>query len=165
MQRQPYLNGTCQFLDSNPDSSVCFSREGNLLVRLSIASENTGQASQLLKLRSTSDGAESLISQIGETWAAPLAVNQSYRLDWAEPLVGSLYFEVFPLEQNASVTLRIGVSNATGQIQVETANQSLQLGQQLPSSPRASAAAYDVSSGTLSLLLLGASSTQTQVCT
>ena len=159
----PYLNGTCNSLGSLPESAVCSSSAGTQIIRLAITSEDPQRENQILTVASISTGARNSIPRIGNSWAAPIAVNQSYRLDWTEPELNTLSLEVFPLAPPASIVLDLGISNTMGQIQVDTASQSLQLGQQLPSSPEASAAAYDASNRTLSLLFVGTASSQPQV--
>ena len=152
-------------MDALPQSTVCPSTQGSQLVRLAITSKDLQQGSGTLTLTSVTNGAASSIPRIGNTWAAPVAVNQTYRLEWTGSQLHFFYLEVFPLAPSASVTLEVGVSNTTDQIQVETADQSLQLGQHFPASPEASAATYDANRRTLSLLLFGSSRNQTQVCT
>ena len=127
-------------------------------------SKDPQQGIQNLTMASISSGSTDSIPRVGNSWATPIAVNKSYRLDLAGPQFESLTFEVFDLASTASVILVVSLSNTAEQIQVQTADQSLQLGQQLPSNPEASAAAYDANSRTLSLLFFGTASSQTQVC-
>ena len=143
---------------------MCYSQLGNKLARLSLTIEDKQDENEMLTLQSLANGGASLIPRVANTWAAPIAVNQSYRLDWGGSEFEMLSIEVFPLLPASTVTLELAISMTDQSVQVETADQSLQLAQQLPSSPEAAAAAFDVGNKTLSVVLVGTSSSQTQVC-